>query len=93
MHEPNPRHDAVFEAVKAHVEPRDPETRDAAVQLRQAWDGMIAQLQDARDAIDDPKLWPTMTARSQYGSPSTCASNSTPVSMTLARRSCFSFVS
>ena len=34
MHEPNPKHDVVFEAVKAHVEPRDQVTRDAATQLR-----------------------------------------------------------
>ena len=62
MHEPNPLHDEVFETVKAHLQPSDPATRDAAALLRQAWDGMIAQLEDARNAIDDPALWPPPAA-------------------------------
>ncbi len=36
----------------------DDETSAAADQLRKAWDGLIAQLQEARDGIDDPQRWP-----------------------------------
>ena len=38
--------------------PPDAATLAAAKQLRTSWDTLIAQLQEARDAIDDPKLWP-----------------------------------
>ena len=31
---------------------------DARAELRAAWDDFIAELQRARDAIDDPKLYP-----------------------------------
>ena len=36
----------------------DRETTDAAERLRAAWDRFIAQLNDARDGIDDPQRWP-----------------------------------
>lgn len=38
--------------------PPDAATREAAVELRQAWDEMLVQIGLARDAIDDPALWP-----------------------------------
>jgi len=39
--------------------PQEPlETAAAAKRLRSAWDDLIAELAHARDAIDDPKLWP-----------------------------------
>lgn len=34
------------------------ETERAAVLLREAWDRLVAQLGEARDGIDDPKLYP-----------------------------------
>lgn len=36
----------------------DAATETAARQLKASWDKLIAQLEEARDAIDDPKLWP-----------------------------------
>jgi len=36
----------------------DDAAREAARILREAWDGLIARLGEARDAIDDPRLWP-----------------------------------
>lgn len=36
----------------------DADTEAAARELRAAWDRLIAQLQEARDGIDDPKRWP-----------------------------------
>lgn len=36
----------------------DTDTEAAARELRAAWDRLIAQLQEARDGIDDPKRWP-----------------------------------
>lgn len=36
----------------------DPETSAAAERLRAAWDGLIACVGQARDAIDDPARWP-----------------------------------
>jgi hypothetical protein len=33
-------------------------TAAAAAQLRAAWDRMLAQVSEARDAIDDPQRWP-----------------------------------
>jgi len=38
--------------------PPDAATLAAATQLRTSWDTLIAQLQEARNAIDDPALWP-----------------------------------
>lgn len=38
--------------------PPDAATREAAAGLRQAWDEMLAAIGEARDAIDDPSLWP-----------------------------------
>ena len=35
-----------------------PSDTDAAVSLRAAWDEMIARLQRARTAVDDPSLYP-----------------------------------
>lgn len=36
----------------------DAATQDAARELRQAWDEMLANVMEAREAIDDPALWP-----------------------------------
>ena len=36
----------------------DRETGEAAARLRAAWERLIAQLQEAREGIDDPKRWP-----------------------------------
>lgn len=36
----------------------DAATRAAAAELRDAWSDMLASVQSARDAIDDPALWP-----------------------------------
>lgn len=43
---------------KREMPPLDQVTREAAEELRTAWDRMIADLGAARDAIDDPALWP-----------------------------------
>lgn len=36
----------------------DAATREAAEELRRAWDELLARIGEARDAIDDPALWP-----------------------------------
>ena len=38
--------------------PPDALTREAATELRRAWDEMLDQIGQAREAIDDPSLWP-----------------------------------
>lgn len=38
--------------------PMDERTQKAALDLRRAWDDMLADVQAARSAIDDPTLWP-----------------------------------
>ncbi len=38
--------------------PPDDATREAAAELRRAWDEMLARIGEARQAIDDPALWP-----------------------------------
>ncbi|MBP6727052.1 MAG: hypothetical protein KA132_07575, partial [Thauera sp.] len=58
MHDIPPQHQQALETVTAHLQLTDPAARDAAAMLRKAWDGMLEQLVDARNAIDDPKLWP-----------------------------------
>ena len=58
MHEIPPQHQQALETVTAHLQLTDPAAQDAAAMLRKAWDGMLEQLVDARNAIDDPKLWP-----------------------------------
>ena len=58
MHDTPPQHPQALETVTAHLQLTDPAARDAAAMLRKAWDGMLEQLVDARNAIDDPKLWP-----------------------------------
>ena len=36
----------------------DDATRSAATELRRSWDEMLGRIGEARDAIDDPALWP-----------------------------------
>ena len=38
--------------------PYDAETEAAALELRRAWDEMLARFSEARDAIDNPALFP-----------------------------------
>ncbi len=38
--------------------PPDAPTREAATELRRAWEDMLDQVGQAREAIDDPSLWP-----------------------------------
>ena len=43
--------------------PADPATQAAASELRRAWDEMLVMVGEARNAIDDPTLWPPDPSR------------------------------